>query len=336
MALVFLSGPVAFRASAQAAPAAAAPKIHFDEMLHDFGRVRSGAVMKHEFSFTNKGNADLIIHGVLPSCGCTTVTNFTPTIPPGGKASLTLEFNSHSLMGVQIRTLLVKSNDPVQPDLVLQLKGHYWMPIEIYPATALMFLPPHTDQKLSTTVRVVSQMDQPLKLEAPVSSVPQLSARVIEVQPGKEFHVVVDTVPPFEHKDIQAIIKLATNSAETPAIDINVVVIAQPELLVAPLQMFLPPNLPPNPEPYTISIRNLSPNPITLEKPACDAPGSKVEIREITPGKEFELVVRFSQEMTKDPEKSFAITVNTSLPSQPQISIPVQFVKSALITPKKP
>jgi len=311
-----------------------APKIHFDEMLHDFGRVRSGAIMKHEFTLTNQGNADLLIHGVLPSCGCTTVSDFPSKVPPGGKAKLGLQFNSFSLMGEQIRTLLVKSNDPVQADLVLQLKGNYWMPIEIHPLTALMFLPPHTDQKMSTTVRVLNQLDTPLKLQPPVSSVPQLAARLIEQKPGKEFHVVIDTVPPFAHQDIQASIKLATDSADTPTIDINVVVIAQPELTVTPQHMFLPVELPANPEPYIISIRNLSPNPVAFEKLTCDAPGSKVEIRETSPGKEFELVVQFSREMTKDPEKSFTITVNTSLPAQPQIVIPVQFVRPALVKPR--
>lgn len=313
---------------------ASAPKIHFDEMLHDFGRVRSGAIMKHEFTLTNQGNADLLIHGVLPSCGCTTVSDFPAKVPPGGQAKLNLTFNSFSLMGEQIRTLLVKSNDPERPDLVLQLKGQYWMPVEIYPLTALLFLPPHTDQKLSTTVRVVNQLEQPLKLQPPVSSVPQLTARIVEHKPGKEFHIVIDTVPPFAHQDIQGTIKLATDSAETPVIEINVVVVAQPELTVSPQQMFLPPDLPPNPEPYTISIRNLSADPITLEKPTCDAPGSKVEIRETTPGKDFELIVHFSQEMAKDPEKTFSIIVNTSLPTQPQILIPVQFVRPALIKPR--
>jgi hypothetical protein len=321
--------------SAQVAPPAPAPQIKFDEMIHDFGRVRSGAIMKHEFSFTNAGNADLIIHGVLPACGCTTVQDFPSKVPPGGKASLTLEFNSHSLMGEQIRTLLVKSNDPVQPDLVLQIKGLYWMPIEVHPLTALLFLPPHTDQKLSTTIRVVNQMEQPLTLESPVVSVPQLIARVIEATPGKEFHVVVDTVPPFEHKDIQATIKLTTNSPETPTIECTVVVIAQPELVVTPLQMFLPPELPAEPQPYTITIRNQSPNAITLKEAACDAPGTKIEIRETTPGKEFELTVLFPQDMAKDPSQPFVITVNTSLPSQPQVRIPVQFVRSPMIRPGK-
>lgn len=320
---------------AQIAAPPAAPQIKFDELIHDFGRVRSGEVMKHEFTFTNTGNADLIIDNVLPACGCTSIKEFTRLIPPGGKASLTLEFNSFSLQGEQIKTMLVKSNDPVQPNLVLQLKGVYWSPIEIYPLTALLFLPPHTDQKLSTTMRIVNQMEQPLKLEAPVSSVPQLSARVIEAKAGKEFHVVVDTVPPFPHQDIQATIKLATNSKETPSIELNIVVIAQPEILISPPQMFLPVELPPVPEPYTITIRNQSPNPITLKDAACNAPGAKVEIREINPGKDFELVVKFSQEMAKDPSQSFQITVNTSLPSQPQISIPVQFVHPPSASPRK-
>lgn len=324
--LFFLGVLGASQLRAQQPASVRVPRIQFAETIHDFGRVKSGEIMKHEFAFTNTGNADLVIESVRPSCGCTTITDYTRTIPPGGKASLTLEFNSRSLQGEQIKTMLVNSNDPTTPNLVLQLKGLYWMPVEIYPLTAILFLPPYTDQKLSTTIRVVNQMEQLLKLEAPVSTAPELAARIVEAKPGKEFHIVVDTVPPFAHKDIQATIRMATNSAEVPTVELNVVVIAQPEILINPSQMFLPREMPAKPEPYTIGIRNQSPNLMKLENPACDAPGSKVELRETKPGKEFELVVHFSGEMAKEPEKPYQITLDTSLANQPQVVIPVQFV----------
>lgn len=49
---------------AQTAPPPA-PKIHCDKVLHDFGRVRSGTTLTHEFSISNHGTADLAIHEII-------------------------------------------------------------------------------------------------------------------------------------------------------------------------------------------------------------------------------------------------------------------------------
>lgn len=308
----------------EAAPAKA-PKIKFDHLRHDFGRVRSGAIMKHEFTFTNAGNADLVITNVIPACGCTTMEEYESLIPPGGKGSLPLEFNSTGQQGAVQKTLLVQSNDPVQPSAVLTIVGFFWQPVELYPAVAVMQLPPHTDQTLSTTIRIVNQMEDALELKTPVSSVPELRARVEQVTPGKEFHLIVDTVPPFAHKDIQGTITMATSSKGNPQVQVAVIVIAQPEITVSPTQLYLPAVPPDFPEPYVINIRNKSPEGITIDNASCDIPGSKVEIREKTAGRDFSLSVTIPPDFRNEEGKVYGITANTSLASQPQLNIPVAF-----------
>jgi hypothetical protein len=43
------------------ATAFAQPSIVFMEELHDFGEVEQGAVLEHEFEFTNEGTKELVI-----------------------------------------------------------------------------------------------------------------------------------------------------------------------------------------------------------------------------------------------------------------------------------
>jgi hypothetical protein len=52
-----------------AAPActAAAPLIHVEKPVHDFGEVKEGAVVEHAFEVANSGDQVLEIRGVKPS-----------------------------------------------------------------------------------------------------------------------------------------------------------------------------------------------------------------------------------------------------------------------------
>ncbi len=43
------------------------PSIRFSETTHDFGTVREGDVVSHEFEFTNEGDAPLLIKDLIPS-----------------------------------------------------------------------------------------------------------------------------------------------------------------------------------------------------------------------------------------------------------------------------
>jgi hypothetical protein len=318
--------------SAQAFPPSA-PKIHCEKMFHDFGRVRSGTTLKHEFHVTNRGNADLAIKEIISGCSCAMIQSSPERIPPGGTASLPIVFHSSNLVGEQVRGIVVKSNDPAQPEIVLKLKGHYWTPIELEKPHALITLQPGAEQKQSTKVRIINHEEEPLRLEAPVCSIPQISASIVENIPGKEFELVITTVPPFPHKDMHAMIRLTTNSKETPVIEYPVAVIAQPPLRVTPSNLLLPFQMPDTPQPYKIQISNLTPDRIKLENPTCDAPGTQIEMREVSPGKEFELIVRFSAALAKTPHQSCKVRVTSTLSSHPEIIIPVQLIHSNLILP---
>ena len=46
-------------------------KIAFEETVHEYGTIKQGEVVKHDFKFTNTGNAPLVIKKVDASCGCT-------------------------------------------------------------------------------------------------------------------------------------------------------------------------------------------------------------------------------------------------------------------------
>ncbi len=84
--------------------------MQFQEIVYDFGEITQGTVVNHDFIFTNKSNQMLIINDVITTCGCT-VPKYTKTpIQPDAKDKLTVSFNSKNKMGIQRKTITIKTN----------------------------------------------------------------------------------------------------------------------------------------------------------------------------------------------------------------------------------
>src|SRR5262245_35838774 len=121
-----------------AAVTAIGPKIAFETPLYDFGKVKSGEMIKHTFVFTNTGDELLILTNVQPSCGCTTAGEWSRQVEPGKTGSIPIQFNSGSYGGAVHKTVTVASNDKGQPTLVLNLKGTIWKPVDVNPQYAVL------------------------------------------------------------------------------------------------------------------------------------------------------------------------------------------------------
>ena len=86
-------------------------EIKFDTKTHNFGKfASSNAVQKCSFTFTNVGDAPLVINQAVASCGCT-VPQYTKTpINPGEKGSIEVTYNGagkdpgHFKKSITVRT----------------------------------------------------------------------------------------------------------------------------------------------------------------------------------------------------------------------------------------
>jgi hypothetical protein len=84
--------------------------ISFNEYQHDFGKVAEGEKVSYTFTFSNKGEADLIISSAVTSCGCTVPKYDKKPISPGAIGSLEVVFDTSGRSGMQTKTITVKSN----------------------------------------------------------------------------------------------------------------------------------------------------------------------------------------------------------------------------------
>ncbi len=102
----------------QPTEAGAVPKFEFAEMEHDFGAINEGEVVQHTFSFTNTGEAPLVIQNASASCGCTVPQWPKEPVAVGETGEIQVRFDSSNKPGMQNKTIRITANtDPATTTL---------------------------------------------------------------------------------------------------------------------------------------------------------------------------------------------------------------------------
>jgi hypothetical protein len=99
------------------------PRVVFDQVLHDFGELRQGRSLEHDYVFSNVGDAPLHIQRVNPSCGCTVAEQPSEPVPPGGKGRIRVAFDSRLRKGMQDFRILVYTNELSSKPALLLFRG---------------------------------------------------------------------------------------------------------------------------------------------------------------------------------------------------------------------
>lgn len=82
----------------------------FSKPEHDFGKVKAGEKVGCIFSYSNTGDADLVIASASASCGCTVPKYDRKPVPPGGSGTIEVVFDTAGREGIQTKTVVVQSN----------------------------------------------------------------------------------------------------------------------------------------------------------------------------------------------------------------------------------
>lgn len=120
---IALSSSGAFKGNTTASrPDQTGPQIIFDTLIHDYGTIPFGADGRCSFAFTNTGDAPLIITSFRSSCGCLAPDFDKDPIPPGGRGSVRLRYDTKRVVPIN-KSATLTSNAINTPDLVLRIKG---------------------------------------------------------------------------------------------------------------------------------------------------------------------------------------------------------------------
>lgn len=100
-----------------------APKIYFDKLFHNFGRIDEGKIYETSFAFMNTGEGPLEIVDIHSSCGCTAAITKKRKLNPGETSEVKVEFNSTNFNGIITKYVVIRSNDPVNPEIYLTIQA---------------------------------------------------------------------------------------------------------------------------------------------------------------------------------------------------------------------
>ncbi|HEX2694384.1 MAG TPA: DUF1573 domain-containing protein [Acidobacteriota bacterium] len=147
-------------------------RARFKEEVWDFGKVKQGDVLAHEFVFTNEGDAPLVIGRVSTSCGCTAALASEDRIAPGKEGRIKASFNTRGFAGNVVKYVYVESNDASKARRELKLSAAIDVPpqprIELDRYTADLGLSLEGEETSTVfTVRNVGELELKIEIAHP-------------------------------------------------------------------------------------------------------------------------------------------------------------------------
>ncbi|MCU0432538.1 MAG: DUF1573 domain-containing protein [Bacteroidia bacterium] len=143
-----------------------APVMTFDQLEYNFGTIKQGESVTHEFRFRNTGKEPLIINNAQGSCGCTVPEYPKEPIKPNGTGIIKVTFNSAGKSSIQDKTVTITyDTDKI---IVLHMKGTVEAPA---PAPAATPVPAPAATPKGTTAPATTKA-APVPAAAPKATPP--------------------------------------------------------------------------------------------------------------------------------------------------------------------
>ena len=101
-----------------------APVAFVEKTDFDFGTIKSGEIVRHDFEMENKGKSNLIIKKIKASSGCTAAQTAKMILKPGEKTTIHADFDSSGRSDRQYKTISVFTNSPSNSVLTLKITGN--------------------------------------------------------------------------------------------------------------------------------------------------------------------------------------------------------------------
>lgn len=301
----------------------AGPRLSLTQPKHDFGRVPKGETREHVFEFSNTGQGALEIIRVEVTCGCTTTGEWDRQVAAGQSGRIPIHFSTSAFTGQISRSILVHSNDPLQPVQTLLVDADVWVPIEVSPTSVMIQYLSGSRAKELRTVKIRNRQKEPLSLSAPASSHQAFAATIVAVQEGFEFDLRIETAGPVAPGVNSGEISMQTSSKEMPRIKVAVYMVERPAVVVSPPTLIVPASIQAQPYRAAVTITAMSPERLTLSQPRVPAGCEDVALQENEPGRSYVLSLTFPQGYTPAREGVTEVTLNSNHPRHPVLKVPV-------------
>lgn len=315
-------------------PAAAAqtptPKMVLAETVIDLGEVPRGSTPTARFTIENRGDATLSFPRHSKSCACAEVT--ATDIPPKQSGLVTIDIDTLKLSGPSSAQVTLLTNDPVTGSVVLTVKV-FSRDILVAEPGYFRYLVHQNFNGDSTIRQQIGAVDgkdfEIVSIESPVAGLTVGEARPAE--DGERMARIEGSQWVFEASlDNQAPVGPLTGNVLVRTTHPDQKTILVPVSgFVRPVFAFTPSTLDMgtfSPKPgafWIIHVKQFGAEPVDIESVTTETEGLALELKELTPGREWDIRVTATDELAKGP---FSATVNVSSnsPYLPETSVRIQ------------
>jgi len=316
-----LLSPAPAALAAPPAPGAPRPVIEVRETAQDGGIVEEGTLVKYRFTVANRGQVDLEIPQVNPSCGCT-VPHWAKRIKPGQEATIEADVHTEHFRGPISKALTVFSNDPERPQLELTMTARVTPLVQTTPGPAVLLS--LEDRPVTREFTLERTGGHPMRILEVSGSPAFLQTEVIPL-PGEgryTLKVTADTNAPLGHHNV--LLSVQTDLEKLPTLMLVVTVERGIITIPSSVAYLLPagPLTTPINSVVTISRRSGS---FHVKEMTVDDPMLQAKLETIHEGSEYRVKLAYSGGWGSGRVQKL-LTVMTDDPQQPVIRIPVQAV----------
>ncbi len=99
------------------------PRVFFDKLFHNFGKIEEGKIYETSFVFKNIGEGILEILDIHSSCGCTAAIPRKRKLSKGESSEVRVEFNSTNYSGIVTKYIVIRTNDSINPEIYLTIQA---------------------------------------------------------------------------------------------------------------------------------------------------------------------------------------------------------------------
>lgn len=218
-------------AAALAGEAGSPPQARLTATDHDFGEVRQGQTVSHDFLVGNLGKEVLRVERAelsLPSMSLR-----AKPIEPGFEGRITLELKTAGMAGVVEAQAVVFFNDPVLTKAVLTLRARVHPSIEFRPFGAV-FLSAYKDEPVERVLTIVNNDAKPLAIKRIRSEGSHFIASLKTVNPGKVYNVNVRLAPGVPVGKYEETLVIEASKPTVRVLRIPVHLFVKPDLYATP------------------------------------------------------------------------------------------------------
>lgn len=297
--------------------------IQFESSNYDFGEVKEGAVIRHDFIFTNNGTALLEVTNVTSLSHNIRIEDWTKSVLPGQTGKISVELATSGLVKTASIAIIVASNNNSKRLIGLAVTGKIWNAIEVNPPRLkLSLVGENTSNALGMTY-IINNADQPLDLSDPETDDPTVKAKLTPLEDKKGYQLELRAVHRPQRKSSLGRITIKTSWTNQPELIVPYTLALLPIFTVNPARIMLPLQVNNGSDEILVSIKNNSSKPISLNNPSINADGAKVSIVPVSSGQEYVLRLQLPPNFEVSPRKRIVLSVKTSDPSQSLIQVPV-------------